>query len=253
MSCQRAMRWSAGVVLGGAAVCALVFGLRLPDSGGPRAVEGSAPPPQGPPAPSAPMATRPAAPAAAVVLPETPREPFAAPCEGCLRKEAALDIAETFLVGVDRNYLQGGLRAELYADIPGDPYAQQLPPLPPGLEGAPSGYSVGVFLPRLPAREREETWVVWFQTGWLTYSKLEEHIEVGWLPDVARSWPPIKLEHYVLVNARTGALQPDGVYRPTSHGFSETPAMRLATRAARDRADHWLTTSTRRETSPKDG
>ena len=72
----------------------------------------------------------------------------------------------------------------------------------------------------------------------------------GDLPEVALSWPPIKKETYVAVDARTGKLRPDGIFRLTSIGVQPEPPPHheRALDLARERAGHWL-----REASPRRG
>ena len=175
---------------------------------------------------------------------EASGEDYAAtPCEGCLDERAALDVAEAYLSYVKPNHL--GLRLQLYSDIPGDPTKQRLPMLPPGLEGAPAHYSVSdMILP--PVEDPEETWVVWVQVGWLNHEGLEARIEVRDFPPIARSWPPLKFEKYILVDARTGAVKPTGIYdlrwelSKTRRDHPVDVFGEMAERAAQERAEHWL-------------
>lgn len=159
--------------------------------------------------------TEPEAPAPAVVVaPEVVAdEPGAArtpaPCAGCLDEQAVLDVAATYLLYVMPDYL--GIRAEPYAvSIPPDtPYEdgdKRRPLLPPGLVDAPPNFSLGASMPRLTPSEEAETWIVWVQTGWVGYLTLESLIEEGRLPEMALSWPPLKRERHILVNARTGEI-----------------------------------------------
>ena len=64
----------------------------------------------------------------------------------------------------------------------------------------------------------------------------------GDLPEVALSWPPIKKETYVAVDARTGELRPDGIFRRTSIGVRPEPPPHheRALELARERAVDWL-------------
>ena len=64
----------------------------------------------------------------------------------------------------------------------------------------------------------------------------------GDLPEVALSWPPIKKETFVVVDARTGELRPDGIFHLTSIGVQPEPPPHhgRALELARERADHWL-------------
>ena len=170
--------------------------------------------------------TEPEAPALPVVVaPEVVAEepaaaPTTAPCAGCLDERAVLDVAGGFLFHVMPDHL--GVRAERYlVSIPPDnaDLEQMLdapqPGLPPGLVDAPRISLFGMSVRRLGSpSEALETWIVWIQTGWQSYSTLESLIERGDLPEVARSWPPLKRERYVLVNARTGEITSvDGIRR----------------------------------------
>lgn len=127
-----------------------------------------------------------------------------APCNGCLHERAVLDVGGTFLYHWGETYLD--IRAEVYADIPWLTPDRTSPPLPEGLVDAPDDYPRGPHLPYLVEAEAAETWVVWYQTGWMRHEILENRIETGALPPVAVSWPSLKIERYLLVNARTGEI-----------------------------------------------
>lgn len=127
-------------------------------------------------------------------------------CAGCLDKQGVLDVAEGFLFYVLPNHL--GLRAVPYSvEYPPDFPPEDLglrPLLPPGLVDAPPHFSFGGGVPAPP--DEKEAWIVWVHTGWVPYSRVEQHIERGDLPEVARSWPPVKEEREIVVNARTGEI-----------------------------------------------
>lgn len=152
--------------------------------------------------------------AVAVAVPEAITEPRAATvasalCSGCLDEQGVLNVAQGFLFYVMPDHL--GTRAVPFAVEfpPGVTYdgPQRRPFLPPGLVDAPPRFSIGQGIPRHLAPEEEaETWIVWIQTGWLSYSALENYIERGDLPEVARSWPPLKRETYILIHAKTGEV-----------------------------------------------
>lgn len=129
-------------------------------------------------------------------------------CEGCLDEQGVLDVAEGLLSYIMPNHLS--VRAVPYATEypPGANPLHGRPLLTAGLVDAPPDFSMGkLIVGRVDAAKDEaETWIVWVQTGWLPYAKLEDYIERGELPEVARSWPPLKEETYVLINARTGEL-----------------------------------------------
>ena len=136
----------------------------------------------------------------------------AAPCAGCLDEQAVLDVAGGYLFYVMPDHL--GTRAERYivSIPPNDEELEQIldtprPALPPGLLNAPpiSPFGMNVQRPGSPS-EALETWIIWIQTGWQSRSTLESLVERDELPEVALSWPPLKREHYLLVNARTGEL-----------------------------------------------
>ena len=163
-----------------------------------------------------------------------PRDFAAAPCGGCLEEQAVRDVAEAYLVIIDPNYLNGGLRTQLCAD------EIQRPLAPPEFVGMPPGYSVADFISPLPQVEKDHTWIVWFQIGWYPRAALEQSVELGRLPLVALSWPPLARHSYIYVNARTGAVWPRGLFPdvlPIEHGR----ATELAKEAAKRRAAHWLT------------
>ena len=152
-------------------------------------------------------------------------------------------MAATYLFHVNPNHL--GLRLELYSDIPGDPTKQRLPKLPAGLVGAPLDYSISEMV--LPAvKNPNETWVVWVQVGWLDNEGLEYRILDGDFPPVARSWPPLKYEKFMLVDARTGTLDASGIHSlawELSKPVPDHPVFLFgdtAQRAAQERADHWF-------------
>lgn len=131
------------------------------------------------------------------------------PCEACLDERGALEVAEVFLFYVLPSHL--GVRAMLYSDIPGDPHEQYLPKLPNGLLDAPPDFDLGQAILLPEEADRETTWVVWVHTGWLSKVQLDEYIRAGELPHTAWSWPPVKVERYLLVDARTGKVWPTGI------------------------------------------
>ena len=184
-------------------------------------------------------------------------EAAATPCEGCLDEPAALDVAETFLFHMRADYID--VRAELYADIAATleaaglppPHETWLPKLPPGLADAPAGYSVSNRrLPEVPgwvSPDGEwtagpgETWVVWVQEGWFTGWSLEHLISIGDLPRAAASWPPLKWETYMLVDARSGAVYAAAMWPLGTPVYQD---MRTYGDRAREeaagRAAHWI-------------
>ena len=142
-----------------------------------------------------------------------------APCADCLDERAVLDVVKGYLWYVMPDYL--GVRAERYlVSIPPDEADLERmldaprPGLPSGLADAPRISPFAMSVPRLGSpSEALETWIVWVQTGWQSYSALESLVERGRLPEVARSWPPLKRERYILVNARTGEISSVGGIR----------------------------------------
>ena len=156
----------------------------------------------------------------------------AAPCEGCLGGNAALDVVETLLLHLGTEHLD--IRAEVYADIPWLTYTRRSAPLPPGLKSAPRAYSFGSVLPDLKGTEAEDTWVVWYQIAWMPRDAVEGEISAGHFPPEARSWPPLKVEDYLLVNARTGELDATTLYELTRDNPRSQQAKRLARQRARD-------------------
>ena len=165
-------------------------------------------------------------------LPEPSEPQGGAPCDGCLDQHAAMDVAETLLHNLGISYLE--TRAELYADIPWLTPERRSPPLPLGLADAPADYSDGPFLPHIAGVEAAETWVVWYQIGWMPYEVLENRIQVGDFPPIARSWPRLKSERFLLLNARTGRFDPTNLYTLTRHISRSENARRAATERARD-------------------
>lgn len=150
-----------------------------------------------------------------------------APCAGCLDEPAVLEVAEAFLFYVLPDHL--GIRAERYlASVPDDidlgdrkaisDFSRKLrhlrrPALPAGLVGAPRINPFGTSV-RFGSNvnrgwsfsEELETWIVWVQFGWRSHASVASLVERGELPEVALSWPPLKREMYILVNARTGEI-----------------------------------------------
>ena len=200
--------------------------------------------------PAAPKARFPPPPDAAAVQPPPDAAPAAvedrgrpALCAGCLPEPAVLDVVETYLSHLDPVHLQGGIWAQPLADVaPATPgMVRGLPKLPPGLLEAPEHNPMGktVDTRRYPV---ETTWLVWLQTGWRSPQAIEQRITLGDLPEVARAWPPIKVETFVAVDGRTGELHPDGIFRMTSIGIQPPypPHHGRALELARERADHWL-------------
>ena len=192
--------WAAGVAVAAFAVV-LAVALRTPDSAGSPVgvLTGVSPELADPEAP-------PTVPhedsEAALSPPET--TDGAAPCDGCLSAHAAQDVVESLLFHLGVNHLD--IRAELVADIPWLTPDRRHPPLPPELLDAPPDYPYGRKLPYWVDAKAAEIWVVWYQTGWVSHEALEDRIRVGHFPPSARSWPPLKVERYVLVNARTGEV-----------------------------------------------
>ena len=174
----------------------------------------------------------------------------APPCEACLNEPGALDVAETFLYHMREDYID--VRAELYADIAArneaaglrPPHRTPMPKLPAGLVDAPVNYSMSSR--GLPEVERPgETWVVWVQEGWFTGETLESYIsEDGPLPPAAASWPPLKWEDYLLVDARTGAVDTRSMWPIGTAKYRELNTYgERARREAANRAGHWIAKS----------
>ena len=140
-------------------------------------------------------------------LPEETAMPVSAtaPCDGCLDERAARDIAEAYLITIDPNYLNDGLQLQLSPDEIRRPLA------PHEFEGMPPGYSVADHLDPVGWSENEHNWLVWFQVGWHPRRAIEDSIEIGELPLVALSWPPLKRHSFIYVNARTGTVWPVGI------------------------------------------
>ena len=160
-----------------------------------------------------------------------------APCRGCLSGHAALSVVETLLKGLGRKYLE--IRAELVADIGWLTPARRYFPPPPGLQDAPRNYKYGPSLPTRVDAQGDETWVVWYQTGWMSEEALESRIHAGMLPASARSWPALKAQRYVLVNARTGEVDEMAVM-PLYAGLDDARS-ESAWREASEHARQWLT------------
>ena len=165
-----------------------------------------------------------------------------APCGGCLSGQAALDVVETLLRRLEVSYLD--IRAELIADISWLTADRRHPPPPVGLADAPYDYKYGPSLPLWVDAQADETWVVWYQTAWMSRDALESRIHAGMLPPEARSWGPLKGERYVLVNARTGQVDETAVM-PLYVGLGESRT-ELAWRTAAAHARRWL------EEAPRD-
>ena len=182
--------------------------------------------------------------------PPSPLEP-APPCAGCLNEPGALDVAETFLYHMRHDYID--VRTELYSDIAAryqaaglpPPHATLVPKFPPGLVGGPpKDCSLGLSsLPRVDSPG--ETWVVWVQEGWLDveFQILYSVAPPGktCFPPEARSWPPLKKEEPMLVDARTGRVDSRVMWMLGTRGYEE---MRLygdnAREKAAERAAHWM-------------
>ena len=158
-------------------------------------------------------------------------------------------MAETFLYHMRRHYI--GVRAELYSDIAVRLEAEGMPPphetlpplLPADLVDVPAHRSLP-FARALPEVERpEETWVVWVDVGWYD---LTSYIDTGSLPPAAASWPPLKREMYMIVDARTGEVRAKydrwlfapGMLDPDMRAYGDHALKEAAIRAA-----HWLAKS----------
>lgn len=164
------------------------------------------------------------------------------PCDGCLNESEALNVAETFIYHMrHEKYL--GSRAELYSDIAArleaaglpPPHETGLPKLPQGLVDAPPDRSMsGRVLPfvEIPA----ETWVIWVQEGWFD---TQSYIDGGILPPIAAAWPPLKHEKFMLIDARTGEVFADDIWR-SRHRRSLGAFGDVAAQAALERAEHWI-------------
>lgn len=165
-------------------------------------------------------------------------------CDGCLAERAVLDVAETYLWHLDPVYLQGEIWAHPLADIaPETPgLVDGQPKLPPGLLGAPEDSPFGM---SIDTRDYPvaTTWIVWVQTGWTSYQAIENEIWAGTLPEVARSWPPIKKEVYVAVDALTGEIWPSGIFHQTSSLGIQPPYpahYNAVLEATHERVARWL-------------
>ena len=170
------------------------------------------------------------------------------PCEGCIPERGVLDVVDTFLFHMGREYID--MRAELYSEIAARleaaglaaPRDTPLPELPAfAADVVPPGRALrGSYLPEV--ERPEETWVVWVQVGWWS---VEPYIDVGVLSLEAASWPPVKKERYMLVDARTGKVDTRAMWlRGTRRAAEEMPAYgELAAKAAAERAEHWLSQS----------
>ena len=167
---------------------------------------------------------------------------FASPCEGCLNEAGALEVAETFVYYM-RHEKFIGVRAELYSAIAArleaaglpPPHETLLPKLPPGLVDAPPDRSMSGSV--LPFVERPgETWVIWVQEGWFN---TQSYINGGILPAAAAAWPPLKREKYMLMDARSGDVFADdiwrGRYRRSLGAYGD-----VAAQAAAKRAERWI-------------
>ena len=136
-----------------------------------------------------------------------------------------------------------GLRAELYSDIAArleaaglpPPHETPLPKLPPGLVDAPPDRSMSGRV--LPSVERPaETWVIWVQEGWFD---TQSYIDGGILPPIGAAWPPLKHEKYMLIDARSGEVFADDIWR-SRHRRSLGAYGDVAAQAAAKRAEHWI-------------
>lgn len=177
-------------------------------------------------------------------------------CEGCLDEQGVLDVAEGLLFYVLPDHL--GLRAVPYAvefppdaDAPSDDSGRR-PLLPPGLVDAPPHFSFGHTVVGIPSEDAKDIWIVWVQTGWVPYSTLENHIERGDLPEIARSWPPLKEERAIVVHAGTGEIMSVGGI--TSHILSVDPTgtnlFVPGIEEARKRAAAWFAANALRRDQP---
>ena len=173
-----------------------------------------------------------------------------APCDGCLSATAAIDIASVYLDQAHIKYID--VRAELLGDFPWrggkglrwsftgdipDPWSGKKRSLEYlGERGVPSGES------RTPMPD--QTWQVWYQTGWLGVDRINERVEDGSLPLEALAWPPIKRERSLLVHSLTGELAKtrDEVIDHESDAFYSLHAD--AKTAARERARTLLLVAT---------
>ncbi len=202
--------------------------------------------PQHPPSSS--VAQFPPLPSARIIPPRVARHPpdvgeSRTLCDGCLNEQAVLDVVETYLRLLDPIYLQGEIWAHPLAEVapetPGE--VDGLPKLPPGLLEAPELNPMGMSIDTR-SYPVETTWIVWVQTGWKSHQAIENQIWVGTLPEVARSWPPIKDEVYVAVDSRTGELRPSGIFHMTSKGLQppHPPHYEAVLDATRERAARWL-------------
>ena len=203
-------------------------------------------------------------------------------CEACLPERAVLDVAKTYLRHLDPVYLQREIRAHPLADVLPDVVPENfeliLPELPADLVGAPAknpfGMSIGY-----GSYPVDTTWFVWVHTGWVPREAIErrvglpgetvlgpeeadavvsgdvsirelvpgwqpgDHVRIGrLLPDVALSWPPIKEEHDIAVDSRTGdVLDVSGYFvRRARAEDVDSKAHAEALELARVRADQWF-------------
>ena len=136
----------------------------------------------------------------------------AAPCTGCLDEAGVLKTAASFLETADIHYID--YRAELLRGFPwrgrndgafrfvGDQRPKTVLDRPSQIE------YVGDEVPDSgdALAGRDETWRVWYQTGWVSTELIENYVDGGELPLEALAWPPRPIEKFLIVHARTGRV-----------------------------------------------
>lgn len=136
-----------------------------------------------------------------------------APCTGCLDERSVIDVAKVYLAQAGIEYL-GEPAAEVLKDFPWR-----------GSRGLRWWWSdLNEFGNRESVEYRGEsgvartasdtsdtafedlTWRVWYQTGWLSFDRIESRVDDGRLPLEALAWPPQRRASYFVVHARTGEM-----------------------------------------------
>ena len=200
--------------------------------------------------------------------------PRLAPVRSRLKRWQAIDIARTFLEKYPLSHLN--LRAELLSDYgwAGDQgkllhrtrsdwyfgYRVGLPPDPYGYHrmSVRELQLRGLLNPDGSPREDDrrtasvhQTWRVWYQTGWAEPEEIASLVQRGELPQEALGWGRQPLEEFILVHARTGAIQPvqsgrgnvryhHGGLHLTNREDEIDSRWYGAIHAAMKRAEHWI-------------